>query len=54
MDVKGVAVMGGFDHSASGNGVQGAPHVTVKGFSLWGGVNVKRKRRKRRESLEER
>ncbi|CPT14033.1 Uncharacterised protein [Mycobacteroides abscessus subsp. abscessus] len=30
------------------------PHVTVKGFSLWGGVNVKRKRRKRRESLEER
>ncbi|SIC15253.1 DUF1707 SHOCT-like domain-containing protein [Mycobacteroides abscessus] len=54
VDVKGVAVMGGFDHSASGNGVQGAPHVTVKGFSLWGGVNVKRKRRKRRESLEER
>lgn len=33
VDVKGVAVMGGFDHSASGNGVQGAPHVTVKGFS---------------------
>lgn len=25
VDVKGVAVMGGFDHSASGNGVQGAP-----------------------------
>lgn len=41
VDVRGVAVMGGFDHSASGNGVQGAPHVTVKGFSLWGGVNVK-------------
>ena len=54
VDVRGVAVMGGFDHSASGTGVQGAPHVTVKGFSLWGGVNVKRKRRKRRESMEER
>ncbi|VEG15227.1 protein of uncharacterised function (DUF1707) [Mycolicibacterium phlei] len=29
VDVRGVAVMGGFDHSASGTGVQGAPHVTV-------------------------
>lgn len=45
VDVRGVAVMGSFDHTVIGAGTPGAPHVTVKGFSLWGTVGVKRKKR---------
>ncbi len=47
VDVRGHGVMGTFDHSAQGNGTPGAPHVTIKGFSLWGSVGTKRKARKR-------
>ena len=47
LEVQGVGVMGGFDHGAAGRGMPGAPHVVVKGFSLWGSVGVRRKRRKR-------
>lgn len=43
--VKGRGVMGGFDHDADGAGTPGAPKVTIKGFSLWGGVGVKRRKR---------
>jgi hypothetical protein len=46
--VKGLGIMGGFDHKASGPGVAGAPRVIVSGFSFWGGVNVRRKARKRK------
>ena len=35
--------MGGFDHRASGAGAPGAPRVVVKGFTFWGGVDVKRR-----------
>jgi hypothetical protein len=43
--VRGVGVMGGFDHVGE-MGSPGAPSVTIKGFSLWGSVSIKRKKRK--------
>jgi Domain of unknown function (DUF1707) len=43
--VRGVGVMGAFDHVGE-EGSPGAPHVTVRGFSLWGSVGIKRKKRK--------
>jgi hypothetical protein len=46
VEVHGIGVMGTFDHSANGNGMPGAPHVVVRGFSLWGKVGVRRKARK--------
>lgn len=46
VDIRGRGVMGGFDHDVSGEGTPGAPKVTVRGFSLWGGVGIKRKNRK--------
>jgi hypothetical protein len=45
VDVKGRGVMGGFDHTVDGAGTPGAPKVTIKGFSLWGGVGIKRRKR---------
>ena len=38
-------LMGGFDHKVEGSGVPGAPRVTIKGFSLWGGIGIKRRKR---------
>ncbi|QKW40712.1 DUF1707 and DUF2154 domain-containing protein [Actinomadura sp. NAK00032] len=52
--VKGLGIMGGFDQRASGPGAPGSPTVVVKGFAFWGGVGVKRRKRradKRREEL---
>jgi hypothetical protein len=46
VDLRGVGVMGSFDHSVSGDGSPGAPCVRIRGFSLWGSVGVKRKQRK--------
>jgi hypothetical protein len=46
VDLQGVGVMGSFDHSVDGEGSPGAPCVRVRGFSLWGSVGVKRKKRK--------
>lgn len=46
VDIGGVAVMGSFDHSVDGSGSPGAPRVRVRGFSLWGSVGVKRKKRR--------
>ncbi|MQY09557.1 DUF1707 SHOCT-like domain-containing protein [Actinomadura macrotermitis] len=46
--VKGIGIMGGFPHRASGPGAAGAPKVTVTGFAFWGGVDTKRKARKQR------
>lgn len=45
VDIRGRAVMGGFDHDVDGHGAPGAPKVTIKGFSLWGGVGIKRRKR---------
>ena len=46
VEVHGIGVMGGFDHDVDGPGTPGAPTVTIRGFSLWGGVGIKRKNRK--------
>jgi hypothetical protein len=46
VDLRGVGVMGTFDNSVAGQGTPGAPCVKIRGFSLWGRVGVKRKKRK--------
>ena len=46
VDLQGRGVMGTFDHLETGEGLPGAPRVRVRGFSLWGKVAVKRKKRK--------
>jgi hypothetical protein len=46
VDLRGVGVMGTFDHSVNGEGSPGAPCVRIRGFSLWGRVGVKRKKRR--------
>jgi hypothetical protein len=48
VEIEGRGVMGGFDHSVLGDGTPGAPTVKIRGFSLWGGVGIKRKARKAR------
>lgn len=45
VDIKGRGVMGGFDKSVDGAGTPGAPTVSIKGFSLLGGVGIKRRKR---------
>lgn len=50
VEIKGRGVMGGFDHDVNGGGTPGAPKVTINGFSLWGGVGIKRKNRRRKSS----
>jgi hypothetical protein len=44
--IKGHGVMGGFDQNVTGEGTPGAPTVRISGFSLWGGVGIRRKKRK--------
>jgi hypothetical protein len=46
VEIHGHGVMGGFDHHVTGEGTPGAPTVRIRGFSLWGGVGIKRKNRK--------
>ncbi|MFS8201833.1 DUF1707 SHOCT-like domain-containing protein [Streptomyces sp. CWNU-52B] len=42
--VRGIGIMGGFDHGQEGvPGDPGAPRVVVRGFAFWGGVGVERK-----------
>jgi hypothetical protein len=48
VEIHGHGVMGGFDHSVLGQGTPGAPTVKIRGFSLWGGVGIKRKARRPR------
>ncbi|GFG70621.1 DUF1707 SHOCT-like domain-containing protein [Mycolicibacter senuensis] len=48
VDIRGHGVMGGFDQRVEGGGTPGAPTVRIRGFSLWGGVGIKRKQRKSR------
>ncbi|MFC4909804.1 DUF1707 SHOCT-like domain-containing protein [Actinomadura gamaensis] len=45
--VTGVGIMGGFDHLATGPGVPGAPEIVISGLAFWGGVDVKRRPRRR-------
>lgn len=46
VEIDGHGVMGSFDQQVSGEGSPGAPKVKIRGFSLWGGVGIKRKNRK--------
>jgi hypothetical protein len=46
VEIKGRGVMGGFDRQVLGQGTPGAPKVKIRGFSLWGGVAIKRKARR--------
>lgn len=46
VELRGHGVMGTFDHLDHEEGLPGAPVVKVRGFSLWGKVAVKRKKRK--------
>jgi hypothetical protein len=48
VEIRGHGVMGGFDHTVLGQGTPGAPKVNIRGFSLWGGVSIKRKARRPR------
>jgi hypothetical protein len=43
VDVAGLGVMGGFDHSASTPGTPGAPTVRVVGCACMGGVAIRRR-----------
>ncbi|OBI91608.1 DUF1707 SHOCT-like domain-containing protein [Mycobacterium asiaticum] len=49
VEIEGRGVMGNFDHAVVGEGSPGAPKVKIRGFSLWGGVGIKRKPRKPRK-----
>lgn len=46
VELRGHGVMGTFDHLETEHGLPGAPRVKVRGFSLWGKVAVKRKKRR--------
>ncbi|GAC70410.1 hypothetical protein GS4_34_00960 [Gordonia soli NBRC 108243] len=46
VEIGGSAIMGGFNRRAAGRGAPGAPIVSITGFALMGGVEVKRKPRK--------
>jgi hypothetical protein len=48
VEIHGHGVMGGFDRNVVGQGTPGAPKVNIRGFSLWGGVGIKRKARRPR------
>jgi Domain of unknown function (DUF1707) len=50
VEVQGRGVMGGFEREVSSQGAPGAPTVKIRGFSLWGGVGIKRKARSPRPS----
>ncbi|MEV5576153.1 DUF1707 domain-containing protein [Spirillospora sp. NPDC052269] len=45
--VTGIGIMGGFEHLASGPGIPGAPEIVISGLAFWGGVDVKRRPRRR-------
>lgn len=46
VEIHGRGVMGGFDRAVPGEGTAGAPKVRIHGFSLLGGVGIKRKARR--------
>lgn len=47
VQVDGIGIFGGFDQKAEGPGEPGAPVLRVRGGALFGGVEVKRKPRRR-------
>lgn len=49
VEVSGLGIMGGVDHSVNGPGVPGAPHVRVSGLALMGGIGALRRRKRSRD-----
>jgi hypothetical protein len=47
VQVTGVGIMGAFEQGPTGAGQPGAPKIVVSGLAFWGGVDVKRKPRKK-------
>ncbi|HCA84756.1 MAG TPA: hypothetical protein DEQ61_04215 [Streptomyces sp.] len=43
LDVRGIGIMGGFDHANVTEGEPGAPRVVITGLAIWGGVGTERK-----------
>ena len=50
VEIHGHGVMGGFDHI--GRRHAGCAAVRIRGFSLWGGVGIKRKKRSPQTEVE--
>lgn len=48
VQVDGIGIFGGFDQRAEGPGEAGSPVLRIKGVAFFGGVDVKRKKGKRR------
>ena len=46
LEVQGRRRDGRLRPRANGQGTPGAPHVMVRGFSLWGSVGIRRKHRR--------
>jgi hypothetical protein len=44
--IRGHGVMGAFNHDVSATGAAGAPSINITGFSLWGGIGSKRRKRR--------
>ncbi|MBB1244973.1 DUF1707 and DUF2154 domain-containing protein [Streptomyces durbertensis] len=42
VEVRGIGIMGGYEHKATGSGAAGAPRIVVTGLAFWGGVDVRR------------
>jgi hypothetical protein len=43
VQVNGIGIMGGFDHSAAGPGSPGGPRIVINGFAFGGGVAIERR-----------
>lgn len=46
VEIDGIGIFGGFDQKAAGAGLPGAPTLRIRGLAFFGGVEVKRARRK--------
>jgi hypothetical protein len=46
VEIDGIGIFGGFDQKAEGPGVPGAPTLRIRGLAFFGGVEVKRAKRK--------
>lgn len=55
VQVNGVGFMGAFENHARNQGqpIPGAPLVKITGLAVWGGVDVKHRKRKDRREIEE-